>query len=70
MDKSPALNEAHAALAAGEYDKATAAAMVSLATSAERLVQTGVDLVDGFARYLVLHGYDGAGRPTHTSGSL
>jgi hypothetical protein len=57
------LSQAEAALAAGEYNEAGAAAMVSLAASAERLAQTAADLVDGFARYLVLHGYDG---PTRT----
>lgn len=63
VDRSSALSQAEAALAAGEYDEATAAALVSLAGSAERLAQTAADLVDGFVRYLVLHGYDGPTRP-------
>lgn len=45
-------------MGAGEYDQAAAAALVSLAVSADRLVNTADELVDAFARYLVLGGYD------------
>jgi hypothetical protein len=63
---SDELEAALAALAAGEYDGAGAAALVSLAASAERLAQTAADLVDGFARYLVLEGCD---QPSMVNGS-
>jgi hypothetical protein len=56
------LEEAARAFDAGEYDKATAAARLSLAVSAARIAQTAEDLVDAFPRYLVLNGHDGPSR--------